>query len=434
MKKLFSLFLLFFLCTTTTFAGFEISGNPVTMPSPPLDMDNVYIFNGLVNASITYRDTENRTFNWKSYTTDPAVTQDILSESGVGSTTLYNLTDATGYILEIVGVRTYYIYVFDYNLHPSTVNLLDVADQNCDETIFDMKVDIQSMEYYTSTGTKYTVIRNTALLEYNTIDENNITWDDAIQKFKETTETRTINNANTTFILTDVYANPTTFALYGDYYAEKFKKDSVQRHVEPVKPFIQAWAVADKLALNEIEDDDKYEGKDIKSSAPLNVSFTVHTNLPRMYYKWQIYNTNEPTVLVGQSTEESFQYTFSKEVEDGKYIARLDVVTVEGRCLASDSVMISLSSVKLEVPNVFTPNDDGMNDNFCVAFKSITKFEMWVYNRWGRLVFHTTNPEVCWDGYIGNAKAATGPYFYVIKATGADGSKQNQDGDINLLR
>jgi len=88
----------------------------------------------------------------------------------------------------------------------------------------------------------------------------------------------------------------------------------------------------------------------------------------------------------------------------------------------------------LEVPNVFTPNGDGINDEFRVAYQSLTKFEAWIYNRWGRLVYHWNDPQKGWDGNIGGKKAAEGAYFYVIKAVGSDGIKYLKKGDINLLR
>jgi len=86
------------------------------------------------------------------------------------------------------------------------------------------------------------------------------------------------------------------------------------------------------------------------------------------------------------------------------------------------------------VPNVFTPNGDGQNDEFRVAYKSIITFQAWVYNRWGRKVFSWSDPQKGWDGNINGKKATTGPYFYVIKATGSDGVKYLKKGDINLLR
>ena len=83
-----------------------------------------------------------------------------------------------------------------------------------------------------------------------------------------------------------------------------------------------------------------------------------------------------------------------------------------------------------------------------MAYKSITSFHCWIYNRWGRLVYEWTDPMKGWDGNIGGKKAAPGAYFYIIKALGSDydpNSKADSKtklrvgeyklkGDINLLR
>ena len=122
-------------------------------------------------------------------------------------------------------------------------------------------------------------------------------------------------------------------------------------------------------------------------------------------------------------------------------------------------VTVNISESYLAVPNVFTPNGDGQNDEFRVAYRSLREFHCWVYNRWGHLVFEWTDPAKGWDGTIsGGRPAAEGAYFYVIRALGTDAAKNakysakasykkkkaNADesvigvyqlsGDINLLR
>ena len=111
------------------------------------------------------------------------------------------------------------------------------------------------------------------------------------------------------------------------------------------------------------------------------------------------------------------------------------------------------------VPNVFTPDRNGQNDEFRVLYKSLATFKCDVYNRWGKLVYSWTDPAEGWNGNIGGRPAAEGAYFYVIRALGTDAAKDasfigikavytkkklNADesvigvyqmsGDINLLR
>ena len=75
------------------------------------------------------------------------------------------------------------------------------------------------------------------------------------------------------------------------------------------------------------------------------------------------------------------------------------------------------------MPNVFTPNGDGKNDEFRVAYRSLREYHIWVYNRWGKLVYESEDPAKGWDGTINGRAAAAGAYFYVIRAMGTDAVK-----------
>jgi gliding motility-associated-like protein len=69
-----------------------------------------------------------------------------------------------------------------------------------------------------------------------------------------------------------------------------------------------------------------------------------------------------------------------------------------------------------ELPNVFTPDNDGVNDRFIpFPYNYVEKIELKVYNRWGNLVFQTENPDINWDGTdMNSGKAlADGVYYYL---------------------
>gem|GEM_PF-458994 len=89
----------------------------------------------------------------------------------------------------------------------------------------------------------------------------------------------------------------------------------------------------------------------------------------------------------------------------------------------------------LQVPNVFTPNDDGVNDEFRVAYRSIKKYNITIFSRWGRKVFSSNNPAQGWDGRIGKGEAGPGVYFYVIEAEGfQEEERYKLHGTITLIR
>ena len=89
----------------------------------------------------------------------------------------------------------------------------------------------------------------------------------------------------------------------------------------------------------------------------------------------------------------------------------------------SVEILVNVSESQLLVPNVFTPNGDGQNDEFRVVYRSLREFHCWVYNRWGKLVYEWDDPAKGWDGTINGRPAAEGAYYYVIRAMGTDADK-----------
>ncbi len=92
---------------------------------------------------------------------------------------------------------------------------------------------------------------------------------------------------------------------------------------------------------------------------------------------------------------------------------------------------------KLEIPNVFSPNGDGINDFFQVKAQTLRTFNGQILNRWGRVLYEWTNWEdfeAGWDGKInGGSKASPGVYFYIIKAEGMDGIPYDEHGALHLF-
>jgi gliding motility-associated-like protein len=70
-----------------------------------------------------------------------------------------------------------------------------------------------------------------------------------------------------------------------------------------------------------------------------------------------------------------------------------------------------------ELPNVFSPNNDGINDVYTAInpLNYVKRLEMNIYNRWGELVYHTTKPLIEWDGKNQNTNSpvAPGVYYYI---------------------
>lgn len=80
-----------------------------------------------------------------------------------------------------------------------------------------------------------------------------------------------------------------------------------------------------------------------------------------------------------------------------------------------DVSLVELPS-QISFPNVFTPNDDGINDLFIPTIINVPNWEVFIYNRWGNLMIILNESNPIWDGYVNGKKASDGTYFYALKS------------------
>ncbi|MCB9187956.1 MAG: gliding motility-associated C-terminal domain-containing protein [Flavobacteriales bacterium] len=104
----------------------------------------------------------------------------------------------------------------------------------------------------------------------------------------------------------------------------------------------------------------------------------------------------------------------------------------EGCIAKSDVVEVTDEMECIEIPNTFTPNDDGINDTWNLDFSSYTDVKMVVFSKWGREVYSTGDNIIHWDGMSqSGAKLPNGVYYYVLELNGGE---INQSGFVTLLR
>ncbi len=83
-------------------------------------------------------------------------------------------------------------------------------------------------------------------------------------------------------------------------------------------------------------------------------------------------------------------------------------------CMASDTIVF-LPCTEIWVPNAFTPNGDIKNDYFKPIVKGIEVLTMYVFDRWGELIFESTDFKTGWDGNYQGKEAPQGVYYWVMK-------------------
>jgi gliding motility-associated-like protein len=92
-----------------------------------------------------------------------------------------------------------------------------------------------------------------------------------------------------------------------------------------------------------------------------------------------------------------------------------------------------------EIPNVFTPNSDGINDTFNFSIVGASDVSFNIYNRWGNIIHQTTNNQsqttMLWDGRTTSGEACNeGVYFFTLQYTDAKGNTQRKNGYVSLFR
>ncbi|MBU0764276.1 MAG: gliding motility-associated C-terminal domain-containing protein, partial [Bacteroidetes bacterium] len=111
-------------------------------------------------------------------------------------------------------------------------------------------------------------------------------------------------------------------------------------------------------------------------------------------------------------------------------------------CVLSDSIYIDRCpdwpEHVIELPNAFSPNGDGYNDQLKVLGYYITNLDLMIFNRFGKLLYRTSDPDEAmsrgWDGTYEGKLQETDVYVYHLSATFTDGSAVFKKGNITLLK
>jgi gliding motility-associated-like protein len=101
----------------------------------------------------------------------------------------------------------------------------------------------------------------------------------------------------------------------------------------------------------------------------------------------------------------------------------------------TDTITPITDTCQLYVPNVFTPNNDELNDGVNPITNCIYEdYQFLVFNRWGQLVFKTPNQADKWDGEINGSDCPDGVYVYRINYKFPSQKTKSTTGTITLLR
>jgi gliding motility-associated-like protein len=161
-------------------------------------------------------------------------------------------------------------------------------------------------------------------------------------------------------------------------------------------------------------------------SDSLNVVFTNQSSFGQnITYYWNFGNgILDTTTNLNFSPDQTFYGT-------NTYTVTLVASNGIPGCNDTTSLLIYIDITPfIEVPNVFTPNNDGVNEYFTVNYKGYKDLNMIIFNRWGNKIFETTNLSVGWDG----AGASEGTYYYIVTGKSINNEPFESKGYLTLLR
>lgn len=445
-KFVLLLFMAVFVSVELFGAEFSISGTDAVGTESTID--TIFVVNGTENGVLHFQMPESHDYNWYKYDID-GTSSLIKSETNITETSI-DLEDekSIGYKLDISGNKSAWVWVFDYKRYQLLLDTIIVngeVEDRCSYIQLNINMDVEPMEYDTiGQITMHDEVERLFELSYDS------TYYSKGSGYVSEEVTRVIPELSDYTIESPL--GDTQYSLTGDQFAKVFEEEPPVIVSEPFKAIavevhLDATVRIRENAKNENQKGDPIEPDEtktlLKGSAPLNIEIINNASPASFFYTWCLSNEREFEDCIIQTTDKDFRYTFT---EKATYYLRVQVsnssVTEDPEigCTKEATYTIEVLESALDIPNIFTPNGDGKNDEFKVAYKSIIKFNASVYNIWGKLVYQWDDPTTGWNGNIGGKPAAEGAYMYIIEATGDDlddkGNriKYYKKGTVNLIR
>lgn len=168
----------------------------------------------------------------------------------------------------------------------------------------------------------------------------------------------------------------------------------------------------------------------------VNITFNMHEIHGGQYVQLHANSYSNPLQYLWTSSAALSNYTIqhpNTSIQSPTWVY-LTVTDTNG-CSATAQVEVTIPVTStLFIPNCFTPNGDNQNEGFRIYGTNIAEFEMMVFNRWGELIFKSTNMEYGWDGTYMGEIVQNGMYVYKVNARGLDGVGYHRIGRVTVLQ
>ncbi|MDQ3191834.1 MAG: gliding motility-associated C-terminal domain-containing protein [Bacteroidota bacterium] len=144
-------------------------------------------------------------------------------------------------------------------------------------------------------------------------------------------------------------------------------------------------------------------------------SILLNVKADNSTFLWQDYSTHD----------------FFEIKEEGAYW----IYVADEKCDYLYKINVELEQCEIEMPNVFTPNNDGLNERFIpFEIEEKTQGALFIYNRFGKKVFETENLGMGWDGKFNGKECTEGTYFWILNFNTITYGELSIRGFVTLLR
>jgi gliding motility-associated-like protein len=168
----------------------------------------------------------------------------------------------------------------------------------------------------------------------------------------------------------------------------------------------------------------RFYGSDSTLYADEELNLTNLSNPKPASYQWTF----------GDGASDTIFEPIHKYTTEGTYEVVLILITPEGcRDTARYPLRYSITP-KIYVPTAFSPNGDGINDFFNIAYLNLKNFNAMIFDRWGNKLFQTQDPSFRWDGTVKGNPLPEGVYTIYLKGIGARDEVIEYSGTITLFR
>lgn len=195
--------------------------------------------------------------------------------------------------------------------------------------------------------------------------------------------------------------------------------------------------IREKKALNQITVDQREKENSVNQSTEI-VTLDLSEENERFDEEFDSATRLSDSYMIGEQPfyeEEEIEFYYPEEVVNPveNEIVGFDTKGKEQR--ENETILVIPDPVKLELPNIFTPNNDGNNDYMTIKGKDLSDFSLIILDLQNRIVYKTNDPEFNWDGMdLNSTPVPNGRYVYYITATDKNGSPVNAYQMLEIRR